>query len=388
MKGMTNRQLGFFIFLVVLAGATGTGGLPHGRDDWMAYLLLALVAVPLALFYRRFSGHPPLVQLREICGKGLGTVLALGYSLLGLLLASASFSVYTEFVIFTGLEYSTPWLNGWMLALAAWAVLQNDLPGLGRLSRLVFSGVLLLMLSEIGIILVKAEPHNLLPMLEDGGSGLPAILYAGLALVAPPLFFTAFLGQNTEKPVIKTADSDLKSENPITKTANSITKSSNLITKNRRLGVKWYQNGLVVGSFFAILLVTMDSVATAMTLGDFLMRRMTYPAYTAMSVVELGKSFHHMELLVSGWLILTLPFRVCMYLSFAKRTLTALWPKGERWYPLLLVAACQGLYLMTPAEDAWQRLEDTRAWVIAATIGLPILLALVQRLRKKNRTTA
>ena len=89
MKGMTNRQQGFFIFLVVLAGATGTGGLPHGRDDWMAYLLLALLAVPLALFYRRFSGHPPLVQLREICGKRLGTVLALGYSLLGLLLADS-----------------------------------------------------------------------------------------------------------------------------------------------------------------------------------------------------------------------------------------------------------------------------------------------------------
>ncbi len=388
MKGMTNRQVGFFLFLVVLAGATGIGGLPHGRDDWMAYLLLAFAAVPLALFYRRFSGHPPLVQLRDICGKRLGTALALGYSLLGLLLASASFSVYTDFVVFTGLEYSTPWINGWMLSLAAWAVLSNDLAGLGRLSRLLFSGVLLLMLSEIGIILIKAEPHNLLPLLEDGGSGLPAILYAGLALIAPPLFFTAFLSQKTEKPVSKRAYPDSKNENPITETANSVTKSPNLITKNHRPGVKWYQNGLVVGSFFAILLVTIDSVATAMTLGDFLMSRMTYPAYTAMSVVELGKSFHHIELLVSGWLILTLPFRVCMYLSFAKRTLTALWPKGERWYPLLLVAACQGLYLMTPAEDAWQRLADTRIWVIAATVGLPILLAVVQRAKANKKTAA
>lgn len=384
MKGMTNRQIGFFLFLVVLAGATGTGGLPHGRDDWMAYLFLALAAVPLALFYRRFSGHPPLVQLRDICGKRLGTVLALGYSVLGLLLASASFSVYTEFVVFTGLEYSTPWLNGWMLSLAAWAVLSNDLPGLGRLSRLVFTGVLILILSEIGIILIKAEPHNLLPLLEDGGSGLPTIVYAGLALITPPLFFTAFLGQPTEKSAAKRADPDTKSENSITETANSVTKSVSLIRKNRRPGVKWYQNGLVVGSFFAILLVTIDSVATAMTLGDHLMSRMSYPAYTAMSVVELGKSFHHMELLVSGWLILTLPFRVTMYLSFAKRILTALWPKGERWYPLLLVSACQGIYLMTPAEDAWQRLEDTRIWVLAATVGLPIVLALVQHMRKKT----
>lgn len=388
MKGMTNRQVGFFLFLVVLAGATGTGGLPHGRDDWMAYLFLALAAVPLALFYRRFSGHPPLVQLRDICGKKLGTVLALGYSALGLLLASASFSVYTEFVVFTGLEYSTPWLNGWMLSLAAWAVLSNDLPGLGRLSRLVFTGVLILMLSEIGIILIKAEPHNLLPLLEDGGSGLPTIVYAGLALIAPPLFFAAFLGQPTGKSVAKRADSDTKSENLITETANPVTKSANLIRKKRRPGVKWYQNGLVVGSFFAILLVTIDSVATAMTLGDHLMSRMSYPAYTAMSVVELGKSFHHMELLVSGWLILTLPFRVTMYLSFAKRTLTALWPKGERWYPLLLVSACQGIYLMTPAEDAWKRLEDTRIWVLAATVGLPIVLALVQRMREKRKTAA
>ena len=49
MKGMTNRQQGFFIFLVVLAGAVGIGGLPHGRDDWMAYLLLSVAAVPIAL---------------------------------------------------------------------------------------------------------------------------------------------------------------------------------------------------------------------------------------------------------------------------------------------------------------------------------------------------
>lgn len=353
MKGMTNRQTGFFLFLVVLAGATGTGGLPHGRDDWMAYLALAVAAVPMALFYSRFSGGPPLVQLRGICGKRFGTVLALGYSLLGVLLASASFGVYHEFVVFTGLEYSTPWLNGWMLALAAWAVLSSDLPGLGRLSRLMFSGVFLLMLSEIVIIFVKADPGNLLPLLEDGGSNLPTILYGGLALVAPPLFFTAFL-----------RDSGIKSN---------------------KTGAKWYQNGLVVGSFFAILLVTVDSVATAMTLGDHLMGRMSYPAYTAMSVVELGKSFHHMELLVSGWLILTLPFRVTMYLSFAKRTLTALWPKGEGWYPLALVAVCQGLYLMTGGEGAWKRLEDTRIWVLAAVIGLPLLLAGVQGIRSRRK---
>ena len=365
MKGMTNRQQGFFLFLVVLAGAVGTGGLPHGRDDWMAYLLLAVAAVPLALFYRRFSGHPPLVQLRNLCGKRLGTVLALGYSLLGLLLASASFSVYTDFVVFTGLEYSKPWLNGLMLSVAAVSLLRTDLPGLGRLSRLVFSTVLVLLMGEIGIILVKARPENLLPLLEDGDARLPSIVYAGLALVAPPLFFTAFLGESSEKSITKSAD-------PVTKT-------TNLITKNRRPGVRWYQNGLVVGSFCAIFLVTLDSVATAMTLGDHLMRRMTYPAYTAMSVVELGKSFHHIELLVSGWLILTLPFRVCMYLSFAKRTLTALWPKWERWYPLLLVAVCCGLYLMTPAEDAWQRLEAARLWIILATVGLPLLLALRQR---------
>jgi hypothetical protein len=68
-----------------------------------------------------------------------------------------------------------------------------------------------------------------------------------------------------------------------------------------------------------------------------------------------------------------------MYLSFAKRTLTALWPKRERWYPLLLVAACCGLYLLTPAEDAWKRLEDARLWIILATVGLPMLLALLQR---------
>lgn len=365
MKGMTNRQQGFFIFLVVLAGAVGIGGLPHGRDDWMAYLLLSVAAVPLALFYRRFSGHPPLMQLRNFCGKRLGTALALGYSLLGLLLASASFSVYTDFVVFTGLEYSKPWLNGLMLSVAAVSLLRSDLPGLGRLSRLMFSTVLVLLLGEIGIILVKARPENLLPLLENGGRDLPSILYAGLALVAPPLFFTAFLGEHTE--------------NPVTESPNLITKSANLIRKNRRPGVRWYQNGLVVGSFCAIFLVTLDSVATAMTLGDFLMQRMTYPAYTAMSVVELGKSFHHIELLVSGWLILTLPFRVCMYLSFAKRTLTALWPKWERWYPLLLVAACCGLYLLTPAEDAWKRLEDARLWIILATVGLPMLLALLQR---------
>lgn len=365
MKGMTNRQQGFFIFLVVLAGAVGTGGLPHGRDDWMAYLLLSVAAVPLALFYRRFSGHPPLMQLQNFCGKRLGTVLALGYSLLGLLLASASFSVYTDFVVFTGLEYSKPWLNGLMLSVAAVSLLRSDLPGLGRLSRLMFSTVLVLLLGEIGIILVKARPENLLPLLENGGRDLPSILYAGLALVAPPLFFTAFLGEHTE--------------NPVTESPNLITKSANLIRKNRRPGVRWYQNGLVVGSFCAIFLVTLDSVATAMTLGDFLMQRMTYPAYTAMSVVELGKSFHHIELLVSGWLILTLPFRVCMYLSFAKRTLTALWPKWERWYPLLLVAACCGLYLLTPAEDAWKRLEDARLWIILATVGLPMLLALLRR---------
>lgn len=365
MKGMTNRQQGFFIFLVVLAGAVGIGGLPHGRDDWMAYLLLSVAAVPLALFYRRFSGHPPLMQLRNFCGKRLGTVLALGYSLLGLLLASASFSVYTDFVVFTGLEYSKPWLNGLMLSVAAVSLLRSDLPGLGRLSRLMFSTVLVLLLGEIGIILVKARPENLLPLLENGGRDLPSILYAGLALVAPPLFFTAFLGEHTE--------------NPVTESPNLITKSANLIRKNRRPGVRWYQNGLVVGSFCAIFLVTLDSVATAMTLGDFLMQRMTYPAYTAMSVVELGKSFHHIELLVSGWLILTLPFRVCMYLSFAKRILTALWPKWERWYPLLLVAACCGLYLLTPAEDAWKRLEAARLWIILTTVGLPMLLALLQR---------
>ena len=78
MKGMTNRQQGFFIFLVVLAGATGTGGLPHGRDDWMAYLLLAFSAVPLALFYRRFSGHPPLVQLRGLDAQKVYTVVETG----------------------------------------------------------------------------------------------------------------------------------------------------------------------------------------------------------------------------------------------------------------------------------------------------------------------
>ena len=332
MKGLTNRQLGFFLFLAVLAGATGTGGLPHGRDDWMAYLLLALATIPMALFFRRFSGHPPLVQLREICGKKLGTALALGYSLLGLLLASASFSVYTDFVVFTGLEYSTPWLNGWMLALAALAVLSNDLPGLGRLSRLTFSAVLVLMCSEIGVILVKAEPQNLLPLLEDGGIGLPTILYAGIALLAPPLFFGAFLGQKPEKPVSNMANSGQETANPVTKSGNSITKMAKSITKKYRHGVKWYQNGLVVGSFFAVLLVTIDSAATAMTLGDYLMSRMSYPAYTAVSVVEVGKSFYHVELLISGWLILTLPFRVTLYLTFAKRTLTALWPKWERWY--------------------------------------------------------
>jgi hypothetical protein len=38
---------------------------------------------------------------------------------------------------------------------------------------------------------------------------------------------------------------------------------------------------------------------------------------------------------------------------------------------------------MTPAEDAWQRLADTRIWVIAATVGLPLLLGLLQRRKKR-----
>lgn len=384
MKGMTNRQLGLFIFLAVLAGATGTGGLPHGRDDWMAYFLLALAAAAMGTFFRRFSGHPPLVQMQAICGKKPGTVLALAFSLLGLLLASASFSVYTDFVVFTGLEYSTPWLNGWMLAIAALAVLSNDLPGLGRLSRLIFSAVLLLLLCEIGIILTKAQPRNLLPLLEDGGSSLGKIIYAGIALLAPPLFFGAFLGQKGEKTAEISQKPVTESAKLITKTTNSVTKKGNLITKKSPSGAKWYQNGLVVGSFFAVLLVTIDSAATAMTLGDWLMSRMSYPAYTAMSVVELGRSFYHIELLISGWLILTLPFRVALYLTFAKSTLTALWPKGERWYPLLLVSVCQGIYLLSPAENTWQRLEAARGWIVGVFLGLPILLAWVQRLRSRK----
>ena len=63
-------------------------------------------------------------------------------------------------------------------------------------------------------------------------------------------------------------------------------------------------------------------------------------------------------------------------------------PPDQITYPLLLVSACQGIYLMTPAEDAWKRLEDTRIWVLAATVGLPIVLALVQRMREKRKTAA
>lgn len=141
---------------------------------------------------------------------------------------------------------------------------------------------------------------------------------------------------------------------------------------------------LGLGGGLGALLLSLDSASSVMVLGGWLVERMRYPNYAAMSVVELGKSFQHAELLISAWLVLCLPFREAIYLQFAKQTLQALWPGKSAWYPLLLTVLCYGAYLLLPEGFLPGSSTRVQLFLLALLVVLPGILAAVKGLRPKR----
>lgn len=348
MKRLSGLQTVFLAVLVLLGSSIRMSGVTAQRDTWMAFLLLGIFLLPVTWIYRCLAAERgPVAALQQSCGKSVGTAFALGYSVLGVLLAADSMGAFSDFVTFTGLAQNVKWIDGVMLGFIVLAMLSIQVEALGRLGRMVIPVVAALFLAAILILGTKAYPARLLPLLQGEPLAFGAYFYTAAALAAPPLFFLA-------------------------------------MTASLVRGKKTWGGALGVGSGVAMLLLALDAAGSVTVLGGWLVEKMRYPSYTAMSVAELGKSFQHTELLISAWITLCVPFRIVLYLTFAKQTLTALWPVAQRWYPAALTVLCYVIYLALPLGSMNRRLLDSRFWLLAAAVLLPAIFAAAGRLRRKK----
>lgn len=326
-----------------------------GQEAWLALVIgnigASLVGLLGIAVCRRFPGQMPGQIARQVLGKWLGGAVGLLYGAFFVWVYSLVLRDLLDFAQIVLLPEAPVWALSLLVILP---VLYMAWEGLEPVARVCFA---LLVAKGISILLVPllvSKEFSLMQVDPPLYHGVNALMRASGSV----------LPWSVECLVVMSVAPNLKPGARV---------------------YRWFLAGM--GGATGLLLVLMGSAALAF--GPDLASRFTYPVYTLVQMVMIGRTIERIEMiLVSLWLFgILVKLTLCVYAAASAWTHAL--GSDSRYRKMAILATAVGALMVSlwAGPTDVMAMTRTRTWLIATvafTFGLPLLL-LVASLRRGSR---
>ncbi|PAB59858.1 GerAB/ArcD/ProY family transporter [Anaeromicrobium sediminis] len=353
---ISDRQ-GIVLVVLFVMGSTllmGTGG-DAGKDSWIAIIVGIIIAFPILMIYAKilatFPGKDLFHILECVFGKFLGKCISILYTWLAFHLGVLVLRNFGEFVSTVSLLKTPMTVTIIGLAiLCIWGVI-NGIEVLARWAQITLNILLVLVTLTILLLIPNMDINRIMPILSDG---------------MKPIFrgaFSAFSFPFAETIMFCLVFSSLKdSKSPY----------------------KVYTGGLVIGGF--VVLVT--AFTEMLVLGEVNYTELFFPAYSAVSRIDIGDIIQRSEIIVSISFMGGGFIKICICLMGACKGIEKVF--GLKDYRYIVVPV--GLLMINLSNIIYNNVREMTQWAfniwpyyaIVFQVILPIIILLVIQIRKKK----
>ncbi|HEX2986513.1 MAG TPA: endospore germination permease [Caproiciproducens sp.] len=325
------------------------------QDSWICALLSGILFLPLMALYLRVIHLYPGLNLFEIIftvfGRLLGSIFSLIYILFAVHLGSMVTNLFSQYIVAVNMS-ETPkiLIISLLVMLCVWSI-KNGAESIGRISKMFFPFVSLIILLTFIVGLKDMDFNYLKPVLQADTKSLLNGAFFYLTLSTGEIFFFLTLHSSADPNVHMP---------------------------------KIFIKGLVLTVF--LLLIT--NLRNILLLGSPNALRSSYPSYNAVSIISVGTFFTRIEVLIGINMLLAGFIKICVCLYSANLGLTSLFhiPDQKKLAVpcgLLMIAVAGILNSDSPSQIQW--LKVFPIYSIPFEFILPVILWIGAEIRAKMK---
>ncbi|MGG6309444.1 GerAB/ArcD/ProY family transporter [Paenibacillus macerans] len=325
------------------------------QDAWIAALAGLGGGVLLVALYNAISSWYPRMSLigilEKLLGKWPGKVVSLLFVATWFVITPGATLYYLGNFMTTQIMPETPIkaINVLFILIVVMGI-RLGIETIARAAELLFPWCMLLFAALVALVMTELEPVKALPVMEAGLSPIwPSALSFTCTVFVPQLSLFLFLPP-----------------------------SMNHTREGRK--------GLLIGSLTGGAMIAVIVALSILVLGPQITGRSIYPSYSLAKKISIGNFLQRIESFMAVLWIITLYFRVTLYLyaiSSALGQILQLKDYRPVVLPLGMITVVLSIvnYPNVPFEQTW----DTKTWIpfaITTGIVLPLLLVGVHLIRK------
>ncbi len=334
MNKLTARQIFCLYTLFILGSISTIGGTNEaGRDYYLSFLIGG-------------AGGFIFNTLYVNIGKRWKITKAV-YALVTLFVAAISMSLFTMFISQMTLINTPNIIIAAFIASTVYIMCRGGIKTLARLSGMIFPLVItLITVASLGAM-QQADLKNMLPLMENGWQ----TLLDGS--------FTSFMFYFAEGFSCVMVLSEMAQKRDAIK------------------GILW-------GTVFVTVFVTVIFIRNLAVLGWPFVGSLYFPSYTVASIVQMGKFFQRMEVLISIVFILCKLMKIALLEEYVKRTVEGITGKGISCGMVTTAVFTLSQVIFGGVIDAFIWLEGYRYYLILPCVVLPLVEGMLSRMRRKS----
>lgn len=309
-----------------------------GKDSALAFLAGLVFCVPLYMVYIRIHsliGDKTLAQaLPLLLGKAAGSLLLVVFALYSLIVAILTVRSLTQFIKITALPQTPSFLPAILLALLSVWLVKNRFSVLAKFSTAYFFVAAACVVFLFAMSVPNMRLHNMMPVLYGNAQdmGAQALRDVGLSLGQAALLLFVFRNDHKKE------------------------------------GRRVYFLGLALGGLLLLLCI----LNSLLIFGEPFLQKLSYPYYSAVSVVSAGQIFTRMESMTYGVYVICSLVKLSVCMLTCLHILRQFFPRfTDKWIYILGfgVALC-GILPISHSGKVVQAF----LWI---SLGLEILIPLI-----------
>jgi spore germination protein KB len=356
---ISGKQAVSIMILFAMGSSIVTGGsLKAEQDSWLSIIIGAVMSIPIVLIYARINKLEPDKDLFDlsymVLGKLGGAIVTFLFSAYAIILGILVIRNFTEYIHVVSFPETPQIVVAISIGLIMYFTVKKGIEVLGRgnvfIMPIAMFVVILLILSSTQ----NMDLDNIKPILYDNLK--PVLAGAYSVLVFPfaetVLFITVFSSVDTK-------------ENP----------------------AKLYVKAILFSGLLLFALV----LGNTLVLGFPLVKSLYFPTYTNAGIIEVGKFFSRVEVLVSGNFIVfgLVKATVCLYVGC--RGIAKLFNISDHKKvaaPISLLMMISSVYIFKNTMQMFKAAEIYSYSAPFFQIVIPLLILISLQIKLKKQRTA
>lgn len=282
---ISGKQIVYIIIPFVLGSSIVTGGgrIPE-RDSWISMLISIVISIPIVMMYGEVNRLAPKKSLFDLSyivfGRIAGTIVTFLFSVFSILLGILVIKNFTEYIHVVSLPETPQLLVAIGIGLVMFFTVFEGIEDLGRGCVFVLPLTMFVVVFLILLSIPNMDINNMKPVLyKNIGTVLKGALSAVVFPLAEVVLFTVVFSSVETKT------------NP----------------------AKLYIVGMAIGG----LILAALKLSNILVLGYPLIDLLYFPTYERAGIIEAGRFFSRVEILVSGNFIIfgLVKTTICLYVG-------------------------------------------------------------------------